>query len=85
LKNREYLCHKINKNIAMTLAAPQYITDTLGRKTAIILSIQDYETLLALAEETEDILLYDEIKSREEERISLNDYITTRKNNALPN
>jgi hypothetical protein len=69
----------------MTLASPQYITDNLGRKTSVILSIQDYETLLALAEETEDIMLYDEVISRKEERVSLSDYITKRKNNALPN
>ncbi len=69
----------------MNLAAPQYITDNLGRKTSVILSIQDYETLLALAEETEDVLLYDEVKSKNEERITLNDYIIQRKNNVLPN
>ena len=69
----------------MNLAAPQYITDNLGRKMSVILSIQDYENLLSLAEETEDVLLYDEVKSKNEERIALNDYIAKRKNNALPN
>jgi hypothetical protein len=73
----------LQKSLIMTLKAPQYITNEKGKKTSVILSIQDYETLIALAEDAEDVQLYDEVKSRNEERISLEDYVKRRKTNAL--
>lgn len=39
----------------MTLAAPQYITDSLGQKISVILPIKDYETLISIAEDSEYI------------------------------
>jgi hypothetical protein len=33
----------------MTLATPQYITDSLGQKISVILPIKDYENLMAMA------------------------------------
>ena len=69
----------------MTLSAPQYIMDSKGAKTSVIISLKDYEKILEMIEDLEDIELYDEVKSRNEERISLSDYISKRKNkiNAL--
>lgn len=69
----------------MTLSAPQYILDSKGAKTSVIISLKDYEKILEMIEDLEDVELYDEVKSRNEERISLSDYISKRKNtiNAL--
>ena len=69
----------------MTLSAPQYIMDSKGAKTSVIISLKDYEKILEMIEDLEDVELYDEVKSRNEERISLSDYISKRKNtiNAL--
>ena len=62
----------------MTLSAPQYITDSEGTITSVIISIQDYEKILEMIEDLEDVELYDEVKSRNEEYISFNDYISKR-------
>ena len=62
----------------MTLSAPQYITDPEGTITSVIISIQDYEKILEMIEDLEDVELYDEVKSRNEEYISFNDYISKR-------
>ena len=64
----------------MTLSAPQYILDSKGAKTSVIRSLKDYEKILEMIEDLEDVELYDEVKSRNEERISLSDYISKRKN-----
>jgi hypothetical protein len=47
----------------------QYITDTKGKKTGVILSIRDYEKILEDLEELEDIKAYDRAKSRISEPI----------------
>ncbi len=38
----------------MTLAAPQYITDSLGQKISVILPIKDYERLISIVEDSDD-------------------------------
>ncbi len=45
---------------------PQYITDNSGKKTAAILSMKEFETILEELEELEDIKLFDESKSDNE-------------------
>ncbi|MDZ4748674.1 MAG: hypothetical protein SH808_09320 [Saprospiraceae bacterium] len=42
---------------------PQYITDDKGKKLSVVLSIEEYNTMLDELEELEDIRLYDEAKS----------------------
>lgn len=37
----------------------QYITNDKGKKTAVILPVRDYEHLLSIAEEYEDIKTFD--------------------------
>jgi PHD/YefM family antitoxin component YafN of YafNO toxin-antitoxin module len=37
----------------------QYITNEKGKKTAVILPVRDYENLLLIAEEYEDIKTFD--------------------------
>lgn len=53
---------------------PQYITDTTGKKQAVILPIKEYNLLLDELEELEDIKLYDEAKKNDTgERIPMDE------------
>lgn len=47
----------------------QYITDTKGKKTGVILSMRDYEKLMEDLEELEAIKAYDRAKTRKSEPI----------------
>ena len=49
---------------------PQYITDAKGEKISVILPIKEYERIL---EELEDVRLYDEAKSSEQEYLPAED------------
>jgi ATP:corrinoid adenosyltransferase len=51
----------------MIATAPQYITDSKGKKISVILSIQDYEHMLEELEDIEDLLIYEEVKSSKQE------------------
>ncbi len=42
----------------------QYITNESGKKTAVILPVKDYEKLLLIAEEYEDIKAFDNAINR---------------------
>lgn len=46
---------------------PKFITDNDGKRTAVILSLEEYESILSALEDMEDVRLYDEAKSNEEE------------------
>jgi hypothetical protein len=46
-----------------------YIVDDKGKKTGVILSIQDYENLLAELEELEEIKAYDQAKAASDEAV----------------
>jgi hypothetical protein len=41
----------------------QFITDTSGKKTGVILPIRDYEKMMEELEELEDIKAYDQAKN----------------------
>jgi hypothetical protein len=43
---------------------PQYLTDSKGKKKAVLLPIKEYTLLLEELEELEDIKLYDEAKKK---------------------
>lgn len=45
---------------------PQYITDNSGKKTAAILTMKEFNTILEELEELEDIKLFDESKNDNE-------------------
>ncbi|UPT67750.1 MAG: hypothetical protein M0D57_03530 [Sphingobacteriales bacterium JAD_PAG50586_3] len=45
----------------------------------MVLSLKDYKKILEDLEEFEDIKLYDAVKARNEDTISLEDYIAKRK------
>ena len=61
------------------MISPQYITDKKGKKVSVVLSLKDYKKILEDLEEFEDIKLYDAVKARNEDTISLEDYIAKRK------
>jgi hypothetical protein len=47
----------------------KYVVDENGNKTEVILSIEDYKKLLDEIEELEEVKLYDEAKSTENETL----------------
>jgi PHD/YefM family antitoxin component YafN of YafNO toxin-antitoxin module len=49
----------------------QFITDNSGNKIAVIISIKEYEKMLADLEELEDIRLYDKVKASGEKSIPI--------------
>jgi len=57
---------------------PQFITDSGGKKKAVILSMKEYEQLIEQLEDAEDIRLYDEVKARNEPTIPFEDYLKKR-------
>jgi hypothetical protein len=53
---------------------PQYIKDAQGEKSMVILSVKEFDTIIELLEEIEDVRLYDEaIKNDTGERIPMED------------
>ena len=42
---------------------PKYITDSEGNKTSVIISLKEFEILLEMAEDLEDVRLYDRTKA----------------------
>ena len=44
----------------------QYLTNDRGERTAVVLSLEEYEKLLEAAEELEDIRLFDEAMAERE-------------------
>lgn len=59
--------------------APQYITDTNGKKLSVILPVKDYQHILNELEELEDIRMYDEVKAKKEPSIPFDEYLKMRK------
>ncbi len=57
----------------------RFITDANGKKISVVLPIKEYEHMLELLEEKEDIRLYDEVNARKEKTIPLDDYLEKRK------
>lgn len=59
---------------------PQYIKDTDGNKSLVILSAKEFDVLMEELDDIEDVRLYDEaMKEDTGERISLSDYLISRK------
>jgi len=56
----------------------QYIVDGKGNRISVILPVKDYEKMLEMMEELEDIRMYDEVKAKNEGSILLEDYIESR-------
>ena len=65
--------------------APQYLTDSTGKKTGVFLSIKDYKKIMEELEELEDIKSYDKAKKRDEKTMALRQAIKLRKKEKLSN
>ncbi len=60
---------------------PQYIKDTNGDKSLVILPAKEFDSLMEELEDIEDVRLYDEaMKNDRGERILFSDYLKNRKN-----
>lgn len=46
--------------------APQFITDSKGKKLSVVLPMKEYKKIMEDLEELEDIRLYDEAMTRKE-------------------
>ncbi|HLF45243.1 MAG TPA: hypothetical protein VI548_02385 [Chitinophagaceae bacterium] len=58
---------------------PQFLTDRNGKKTAVQLSLKEYEYLIEELEMKEDIALYEKVKSdKKENYMPLKEYIKKR-------
>lgn len=65
----------------MLIIHPQYIKDSNGKKSLVILPAKEFDTIMEELEELEDIKLYDEAKKEDKgERILFSDYLKKRKN-----
>ncbi|MES2377362.1 MAG: hypothetical protein V4553_12315 [Bacteroidota bacterium] len=62
----------------MNTIHPQYITDEDGKKTAVVLSMDEFEQILDELDELEDIKLFDEAKKDNEPAMLLDDYVKQR-------
>jgi len=66
----------------MVTVHPQYIKDANGNNSLVVLSAQEFNTIMEELEDLEDIKLYDEAKKEDTgERILFSDYLKNRKNN----
>jgi PHD/YefM family antitoxin component YafN of YafNO toxin-antitoxin module len=64
----------------MLTVNPQFIKDANGKKSWVVLSATEFDTIMEELEELEDIKLYDESKKEDTgERILFSDYLKTRK------
>lgn len=57
----------------MLTVHPQYITDTAGKKVAVIISMDEFKTILDELDDAEDIQLYDDAKAANEPSVSISE------------
>ena len=57
----------------MTPINPEYVTDENGRKTSVLLPIEEWESIREALEELDDIRAYDEAKASSGDPVSFPD------------
>ena len=58
---------------------PQYINDTNGNKSMVILPVKEFETIMEELEDLEDVRLYDQAKKEDTgERLLFSEYLKKR-------
>lgn len=63
----------------MNTLTPQYITDSSGKKSMVILPVKEFESIIEALEDLEDVRLYDKAKKEDNgERILFSDYLKKR-------
>jgi hypothetical protein len=55
--------------------APQYLTDANGTRTAVLISLEDYQAMLASLEELETLRAYDQAKAGDDEAVPFDEAI----------
>jgi len=64
----------------MITVHPQYINDSNGNKSFVILPAQEFEAMMENLEDLEDIRLYDDAKKEDDgERVLFSEYLKNRK------
>jgi PHD/YefM family antitoxin component YafN of YafNO toxin-antitoxin module len=64
----------------MIAVHPQYINDSNGKKSMVILTLKEFETIMEELEDLEDVRLYDQDKKEDTgERILFSDYLKNRR------
>jgi len=63
----------------LNLVKPQYITDENGKKTSVILPVDEYERIVQELEDADDVKLYDEVKQLNEPSTSFDEYVKSRR------
>ncbi len=52
---------------------PKYITDQKGKKLSVVLSVEEFESMMEKIEEMEDVRLYDQAKLSNEPSIPIDE------------
>ncbi|SFU19777.1 hypothetical protein SAMN04489724_0195 [Algoriphagus locisalis] len=52
---------------------PKYITDQVGNKISVVLSVKEFEAMVEMLEELEDVRIYDQVKNSEDPSIPIED------------
>ncbi len=64
----------------MITVHPQYIIDAKGKKTSVILPVKEFDAIMEVLEDLDDIKSYDEAKKEDNgERLLISDYQKSRK------
>lgn len=70
----------LKNRLAMVDVHPQYINDTKGNKSMVVLPVHEFESLMEELEDLEDTRLYDEAQKEDTgERMLFSDYLNSRK------
>jgi len=64
----------------MLTVHPQFIKDTKGKKSLVVLPAKEFDSIMEELEELDDIRLYDEAKNEDDgQRILFSEYLKNRK------
>ena len=50
---------------------PKYITDQVGNKISVVLSVKEFETMVEMLEDLDDVRLYDQVKNSKDPSIPI--------------
>jgi PHD/YefM family antitoxin component YafN of YafNO toxin-antitoxin module len=57
----------------MLTISPKYITDQVGNKISVVISVPEFESIMEKLEEIEDVQLYDKVKQSDELSIPIDE------------
>ena len=57
----------------MLTIKPKYITDQVGNKISVVLSVKEFESMMEILEEMEDVKLYDQVKNSDDTSIPIDE------------